>query len=217
MKQKKKNISKLSLKECLQKLINEDRNKVAEYFENIKQAASLLSQVKFDCPVITQDMRNEIDDIIFSIDELKTKWIDMGYVDRTDLSDVEFNYRYGDKESNLNRFAVNEDFPTHAQIKNVTGIYDDDMLNAAAEAERREKLEGSIARDLGGYRDRKVLYFPDVCELLKNKYGFDYERAYDEEQSHIFSNGNDELFICTEPYYPNQGKFRLRNLGVSEK
>lgn len=94
MKSKKKKISKLSLKECLQILIKEDKNKVAEYFENIKQAALLLSQVKFNCPVINQDMRDKIGDIVDSIDNLKTEWIENGYVDRTDLSDVEFNYRY---------------------------------------------------------------------------------------------------------------------------
>ena len=102
MNSKNKNTSKLSLKECLQILINEDKNKVAEYFENIKQAASLLSQIKFDCPVISQEMRNKIGDIVDSINELKTEWIENGYVDRTDLSDVEFNYRYRNFDGSWN-------------------------------------------------------------------------------------------------------------------
>lgn len=209
MKSKNKKTSKLSLKECLQILINEDKNKVAEYFEKFVNAKRELYDVAIDCPVISQDIRQEIVGICSQIEDIMHTMEENGYVNRMDNPEHQFR-SYDDLDES-------EEYPTYTQIRNVTGIYDNDMLNAAAEAERREELEGSIARDLGGYRDRKVLYFPDVCKLLKNKYGFEYERAYDEEQSHIFSNGNDELFICAEPYYPNQGTFKLRNLGVSEK
>lgn len=209
MKSKNKKTSKLSLKECLQILINEDKNKVAEYFEKLVNAKRELYDVAIDCPVISQDIRQEIVGICSQIEDIMHTMEENGYVNRMDNPEHQFR-SYDDLDES-------EEYPTYTQIRNVTGIYDNDMLNAAAEAERREELEGSIARDLGGYRDRKVLYFPDVCKLLKNKYGFEYERAYDEEQSHIFSNGNDELFICAEPYYPNQGTFKLRNLGVSEK
>ena len=209
MEQNKKNINKLSLNEALRKLINEDRNKVAEYFVKLVNAKRELYNVATDCPVISQDIRQEIVDVCNQIKDIMYTMEENGYVSRMDNPERQFR--------NHDDLDEGEEYPTYTQIRNVTGIYDNDMLNAAAEAERREDLEGSIARDLGGYRDRKVLYFPDVCKLLKDKYGFEYERAYDEEQSHIFSNGNDELFICAEPYYPNQGTFKLRNLGVSEK
>lgn len=209
MNSNKKNINKLSLNEALRKLINEDRNKVAEYFGKLVDAKRELYNVATDCPVISQDIRQEIIDVCSQINDIMYMMEENGYVSRMDNPERQFR-----SHDNLDE---GEEYPTYTQIRNVTGIYDNDMLNAAVEAERREDLEGSIARDLGGYRDRKVLYFPDVCKLLKDKYGFEYERAYDEEQSHIFSNGNDELFICAEPYYPNQGTFKLRNLGVSEK
>lgn len=138
MKSKKKKISKLSLKECLQILINEDKNKVAEYFENIKQAALLLSQVKFDCPVINQDMRNKIGDIVDSLDELKTEWIENGYVDRTDLSDVEYNYRYRDRQDSFNTFSLNE------EVERYSNIHPHEILNNNFDGSWKDILEAKL-------------------------------------------------------------------------
>ena len=217
MKKENIDINKLSLKECLNRLINEDRTKVVEYFDKLKQAALLLSEIKFNCPVISQDMRQKIDDVIFSINELKTEWIDNGYVDRTDLSDVEFQSRYGNEDSGWNRMNdLREDFPTQTQIKNITGIQDDDELNAGVEAEKHEDLEQSIVMDLGRYED-KMLKFSDVCNLLKNKYGFEYIGGDDNNECHNFTNGTETVSIFPKIYYPKQGTMRLSNLHVSSK
>ncbi len=189
---------------------------MAEYFEKLKQASSLLGEIKFDCPVITQEIRQKIGDIQFAIDELKTEWVENGYVDKTDLSDVEFKFRYGNNENGWDRLRMNENYPTYTQIRNVTGIEDDDELNAGVEAERHEDLEQAIVMDLGRYEGH-MQNFDNVCKLLKDKYGLTYMGGDDERECHVFSNDTETVYVFPKIYYPKQGTMRLRHLYVSNK
>jgi hypothetical protein len=90
MKSKKKKISKLSLKECLQILIKEDKNKVAEYFEKLVNAKRELYDVAIDCPVISQDIRQEIVGICSQINDIMYTMEENGYVSRMDNPERQF-------------------------------------------------------------------------------------------------------------------------------
>ena len=108
---------------------------------------------------------------------------------------------------------------TATQIRNVTGITDDAMLNAACECERKDELAEKIANEIiksHGY-DRG-LYNGNVFDFDKVKhivepYGFKYKGADDEHESHVFANRDtgDELEIFPETWFPMQGKFRFAN------
>lgn len=99
MKSKKKKISKLSLKECLQILIKEDKNKVAEYFEKLVNAKRELYDVAIDCPVISQDIRQEIVGICSQINDIMYTMEENGYVSRMDNPERQFR-SYDDLDEN---------------------------------------------------------------------------------------------------------------------
>lgn len=99
MKSKNKKASKLSLKECLQILINEDKNKVAEYFEKLVNAKRELYNVATDCPVISQDIRQEIVGICSQIEDIMYKLEGNGYVSRMDNPERQFR-SYDDLDEN---------------------------------------------------------------------------------------------------------------------
>lgn len=99
MKSKNKKASKLSLKECLQILINEDKNKVAEYFEKLVNAKRELYNVATDCPVISQDIRQEIVGICSQIEDIMYKLEGNGYVSRMDNPEHQFR-SYDDLDEN---------------------------------------------------------------------------------------------------------------------
>jgi len=90
MKQTRKNISKLSLNEALRKLINEDRNKVAEYFVKLIDAKRELYSVATDCPVINQDIRQEIINVCSQIKDIMYAMEENGYVNRLDNPERQF-------------------------------------------------------------------------------------------------------------------------------
>ena len=207
MKKENINIDNLSLKECLNRLINEDKERVVMYYNKLGNAVHELSTVAFDCPVISQDIRQEIMSVKMEIEDIMYKMVKQGYVSELD-GDDKVEYR-SDVE-------LDESFPTYTQIRNVTGIEDDDELNAGVEAERREDLESNIVTDLGRY-EGKMLNFDDVCKLLKDRYGFEYLRSDDERECHEFSNGDDVLNLFPKIYYPKQGTMRLHNLYISSK
>jgi hypothetical protein len=99
MKSKKKKISKLSLKECLQILIKEDKNKVAEYFEKLVNAKRELYDVAIDCPVISQDIRQEIVGVCSQIKDIMYTMEENGYVSRIDNPERQFR-SYDDLDEN---------------------------------------------------------------------------------------------------------------------
>ena len=110
----------------------------------------------------------------------------------------------------VNKILIENDL-SYSQIKNICGIYDDDELNAAVEAEEFENLEGEIIISLGGLREPKVLDFDNVCDILKNKFGFEYAGNDDEEECHIFKNGKHTIYLYPKTYYPRLGRFMLLN------
>jgi hypothetical protein len=99
MKPKRKNINKLSLNEALRKLINEDRNKVAEYFEKLVNAKRELYDVAIDCPVISQDIRQEIVGVCSQIKDIMYTMEENGYVSRIDNPERQFR-SYDDLDEN---------------------------------------------------------------------------------------------------------------------
>lgn len=110
---------------------------------------------------------------------------------------------------------INEDL-TNTQIRNITGIYDDDQLNASVEAEEKEKLEGDIWKLMvslaGGNPRKRPFDFNEFARLLKSKYGFIYKGNDDNDECHIFSNGKGELIIYPTTYYPRMGKLTIYNM-----
>ena len=99
MKSKNKKANKLSLKECLQILINEDKNMVAEYFEKLVNAKRELYDVATDCPVISQDIRQEIVGICSQIKDIMYTLEENGYVSRMDNPERQFR-SYDDLDEN---------------------------------------------------------------------------------------------------------------------
>lgn len=110
---------------------------------------------------------------------------------------------------------------TNNQIRNITGISDDDVLNAACMAEDEDDLESNIVKDLkdkyGFYNvyDRGVvLDFNFIKELLKQKYGMKYLGFDEKDDSHLFRNNDFAVAIWSKENYPRLSKFHLQNIHV---
>lgn len=112
---------------------------------------------------------------------------------------------------------------TYTEIRNITGVRDDDMLNAACECERKDDLAEKIAHDIvkahgydRGLYNLQVFDFGKVREILAN-YGFVYTCANDEDETHIFTHKDtlDEITIVPVLYYPKLDKFRFANFLIS--
>ena len=109
------------------------------------------------------------------------------------------------------------------EIRNVTGIYDDDELNAACECERKELLAERIANKIvSSHGFCKGLYNGDVFKFDKVKkvlrdFGFKYENPDDENECHVFWNKEtgDEICIYPVTYYPSQDAFKFWNFILS--
>lgn len=108
---------------------------------------------------------------------------------------------------------------TYNEIRNVTGIYDDDELNAACECERKEVLAERIASNIvkvhgfsKGLYNGDVFSFERVRKIL-GSFGFAYKRANDERECHEFANKKSGDVICIFPttYYHCQGNMRFEN------
>ena len=111
----------------------------------------------------------------------------------------------------------------YTEIRNITGIYDDDVLNAACECERKELLSERIANKIvrfhgfrNGLYNGNVFRFPWVKEILED-FGFKYEKSDDDEECHYFENkkSGDEICIYPVTYFPNQDAFRFLNFHLS--
>lgn len=123
------------------------------------------------------------------------------------------------KES-VNRILGEMDL-TNNQIRNITGISDDDELNAACMAEDEGDLESNIVKDLKDkygfnnvYDKRVVLDFDFVKELLKQKYGMNYLGFGEKDESHLFGNNDFVVEIWSKENYPRLSKFHLQNIHV---
>lgn len=154
-------------------------------------------------------------------------------IDNTDITyeklaekyDIPYDENYEVYESvikNVVRRILSEDlFPTYKQIRNITGITDDDELNAAVESEDNEELESMIWNELKSMANgnpRETVYnFDDIAKMLNSKFGFEYIGPEDEHEAHVFRKGNKTLDIYPRIYYPKQGKIRIENYGVYNK
>jgi hypothetical protein len=123
------------------------------------------------------------------------------------------------KES-VNRI-LNEINLTNKQIRNITGISDDDELNAACMAEDEDDLESNIVKDLKDeygfynvYDKGVVLDFNFIKELLKQKYGMNYLGFDEKDDSHLFKNNDFVVKIWSKENYPRLSKFHLQNIHV---
>lgn len=111
------------------------------------------------------------------------------------------------------------------QIKNLTGIKDDEILNAACECERKDDLADEIARKITKSHGFESLYrnnvfsFAKVCAIL-SEYGFTHviPDDYDcELEQHRFVNetNGDTIYLFPVNFYPNLNKFRFANFLLS--
>jgi hypothetical protein len=123
------------------------------------------------------------------------------------------------KES-VNRI-LNEINLTNKQIRNITGISDDDELNAACMAEDEDDLASNIVKDLKDeygfynvYDKGVVLDFNFIKELLKQKYGMNYLGFDEKDDSHLFKNNDFVVKIWSKENYPRLSKFHLQNIHV---
>ena len=110
---------------------------------------------------------------------------------------------------------------TATEIRNVTGITDDAMLNAACETERKEDLGSEIAAKIvkahgydRGLYNGHVFDFGVVTDILA-KCWFVYAGADNDNECHYFKSKTDEIVIYPTCYYPKLGKFRFKNFLLS--
>ena len=110
---------------------------------------------------------------------------------------------------------------TNKQIRNITGILDDDELNAACMAEDEDDLASNIVKDLRDeygfhniYDKGVVLDFNFIKELLKQKYGMNYLGFDEKDDSHLFGNNDFVVAIWSKENYPKLAKFHLQNMHV---
>jgi hypothetical protein len=104
-------------------------------------------------------------------------------------------------------------------MQNMLGIYDDDMLNAAVQAEDNddlaERIWYTLSDKFGTNSLRKTtVNFSDVVNIIENDFGFKYQGADEENEEHVFSDGTRNLYIYPKMFYPKQGTIRIENLSI---
>jgi hypothetical protein len=107
---------------------------------------------------------------------------------------------------------------SYKQIKNMSDIEDDEELNAATETENREDLMSQIWDTLSqmtGYQNpyKYTFDFKEIADVFK-QFNFDYVGPNEEEESHVFSDGNRELLLTPTMFYEKQGKMRIQNINL---
>ena len=120
------------------------------------------------------------------------------------------------------RRALNEMDLTHNQIRNITGITDDDELNTACMEEDADNLASNIVKDMrdeyGFYNiyDRGVVIdFAFLKNLLEQKYGMRYLGFDENRESHSFANDDFIVELWSKEGYPRLAKFHLQNMHVN--
>lgn len=106
------------------------------------------------------------------------------------------------------------------QIKNMTGIQDDDELNASIATENRENILSNICKDIALTDKQKNVFkgvykFIDIINIMK-KHGFKYMGANEDEQAHIFNDGSNEIIIWPKYFYVRQGGITIHNINIYE-
>ena len=102
---------------------------------------------------------------------------------------------------------------SNTQIRNMTGITDDDELNAACDTERKEELISKVWRAidrLDSNRQEKypiVVNFNELCNVLGRNFGFKYDSSDIDNNSYIFVNKQgDELWLAVNWAYNYPGE-----------
>lgn len=120
------------------------------------------------------------------------------------------------------RSVLQETDLTNTQIRNITGITDDDELNAACLAEECDELGSNIIKDLRDkygfkrfYDKDTVLDFDFLKKLLKEKYHMNYLGFNESDGGHSFGNDKFVVDLWTLEGYPRLAKFHPKNLLVS--
>lgn len=120
----------------------------------------------------------------------------------------------------VKRILNESEFPNNRQIINMTGIYDDDEMNAAAQAEEDEDLEFKIIKSVsselcdGGSPSKVSFSLKDFIRLMK-EFGFEYLKNDDEKEEIIFANRKGEkLIVWPAMYYHNIDSMRIKNLMI---
>ena len=129
------------------------------------------------------------------------------------LQRITYNALRGIVAEAVHRVVSEMDGMSYRQMRNVLGDYDDDDLNAAVEAEEHEDLEGQIRAAISELGTQ--MEFDDLCELLEERFGFEYVGPDENREAHAFSNGESRLNVFPRTYYDRQGTIRVRNLYVS--
>ena len=107
----------------------------------------------------------------------------------------------------LIRKCVNESLPP-TWVQNMTGIDDDDELNASVEGERSEELEHSIGMDVYrilGDRIGKARVtrekMSEIERMLGSKYGMRFIGTADDDMLvYKYSDGTNTLEIVVDPF-----------------
>lgn len=120
------------------------------------------------------------------------------------------------------RRALNEMDLTNNQIRNITGITDDDELNTACMEEDADNIASNIVKDLRDeygfyniYDKNVVLDFNVVKDLLEQKYGMKYLGFDENRESHTFANDNFIVELWSKEGYPRLAQFHLQNMHVN--
>ena len=108
---------------------------------------------------------------------------------------------------------------TYKQIKNITGIEDDDELNASVHSEDAEEVEHNVWESLvemaNGDSPRRHIYnFKDFANMLYEKFGFEYLGSDIENECHEFENEEFKLDVFPRTFYEKQGLMRIENFHV---
>lgn len=122
------------------------------------------------------------------------------------------------------RRALNEMDLTNNQIRNITGITDDDELNTACMEEDADNLASNIVKDLRDeygfyniYDKNVVLDFNVVKDLLEQKYGMKYLGFDENSESHSFANDDFIVELWSKEGYPRLAQFHLQNMNVNHR
>ena len=109
------------------------------------------------------------------------------------------------------------------QVRNVLGIYDDDLLNAACDAMESEEMESRVWKEVfskhmtcrNGRSDKRVFQAEPVFRELNEKFGFEWKCSDEEHQEWVLTNGTFDLFVYPVWYYERPGNvFSMYNYHV---
>lgn len=107
------------------------------------------------------------------------------------------------------------------QVRNVLGIYDDDLLNAACDAMESEEMEERVWKVFERHMSNRIRIEDAIFETepifreLEKQFGFEWKSSNEEYQEWVLTNGTFDLFIYPVWYYERPGStFAMYNYHV---